>query len=712
MRKLLFIIFFIPVITLAKPWADTVINIDHFDPNGFTLKTGWKFKNGDNPDFAKVAYDDHAWQSIDPALPMPKMPASAQRGIGWLRIKLHISPAFRQTAALRIVSIAAVEVYFNGRLVRQEGTINNVRKTGRGYAELSNPIDLPEDTNAVQVLAIRFANQPSLSHYNRYLQPPLLGAAITNTPQLLNYIRTNELRIFSMLVGVSILSLLAVFHLTLWRYHNSNRANLYFACYAICYALFLILSIRKYYPTYIDEGFFMGLASSVFFLTSALFGTKALCLLFGFKPGVYYRVLIITAVLGFIGAVFIEQFVNNLSTAVAITVIAAELWLTLKAVWHKRRGAPIVAAGFLVGLAGLIFYYHVFQGTLLLPVVTAICLTTLGPPIAISLFLGREFALDSQLLALKLHEVEELSAANIAQEQEKLRILASQNETLEIRVTERTTELNETLNNLRQTQTQLIQSEKMASLGELTAGIAHEIQNPLNFVNNFSEVNKEMLLELETEIKNGNTEDALALTTDIIQNEEKINHHGKRADAIVKGMLQHSQSGSGTKEPTNINTLADECMRLAYHGLRAKDKSFNSELVSHLDETLPKVTVIPQDIVRVMLNLFNNAFYAVNQKQQGAGEDYKPEVSLTTSAENWQVIIKVKDNGIGIPDAIKDKIMQPFFTTKPTGEGTGLGLSLTYDMIAKGHGGSIQVNSVEGEGSEFIVNLPIQLLNK
>ncbi len=267
--------------------------------------------------------------------------------------------------------------------------------------------------------------------------------------------------------------------------------------------------------------------------------------------------------------------------------------------------------------------------------------------------------------------------------------------------------LEKTLSDLKTTQTQLIQSEKMASLGELTAGIAHEIQNPLNFVNNFSEVNTEMIGELQDELRSGNIDESLAIAVDIKENEQKINHHGKRADAIVKGMLQHSQSGTGTKEPTNLNNLTDECMRLSYHGLRSKDKSFNAELIAHFDETLPKINVIPQDMVRVMLNLFNNAFYAVNQKQKMAGADYKPEVSVTTSAENGHVIIKVKDNGIGIPDAIKEKIMQPFFTTKPTGEGTGLGLSLTYDMVVKGHRGTIEVNSQQNEYTEFIITLPI-----
>ncbi len=268
-------------------------------------------------------------------------------------------------------------------------------------------------------------------------------------------------------------------------------------------------------------------------------------------------------------------------------------------------------------------------------------------------------------------------------------------------------EVEKTLTDLKTTQTKLIQSEKMASLGELTAGIAHEIQNPLNFVNNFSEVNQEMIDELEEELNAGNIEEALAIAVDIKQNEQKINHHGKRADAIVKGMLQHSHSGGGEKQPTNINSVADEYMRLSYHGLRAKDKAFNAEMVTRFDPDLPRINVIGQDIGRVLLNLFNNAFYAVNQKKKKIGDGYNPEVSITTLTENGLLIIKVKDNGVGMSGQVKEKIMQPFFTTKPTGEGTGLGLSLTYDMVVKGHGGSIQVNSVEGEGSEFIVSLPL-----
>ena len=269
------------------------------------------------------------------------------------------------------------------------------------------------------------------------------------------------------------------------------------------------------------------------------------------------------------------------------------------------------------------------------------------------------------------------------------------------------------LTNLQAAQKQLVQSEKMASLGELTAGIAHEIQNPLNFVNNFSEVNREMIAEMKDEIAKGNYDEVKIIADDIEANEEKIYHHGKRADAIVKGMLQHSRSSTGVKEPTDFNALCDEYLRLTYHGLRAKDKSFNSDFKMDFDNSIGKINIVPQDIGRVLLNLINNAFYAVNEKQKITKENlptgqagYQPTVFLCSKKTGDNVILTVKDNGNGIPQNIVDKIFQPFFTTKPTGQGTGLGLSLSYDII-KAHGGEIKVENREGEGSEFIVQLPV-----
>jgi signal transduction histidine kinase/streptogramin lyase len=299
------------------------------------------------------------------------------------------------------------------------------------------------------------------------------------------------------------------------------------------------------------------------------------------------------------------------------------------------------------------------------------------------------------------------------------RRLKNENRVLEEKVALRTKELQKSLEDLKATQTQLIQSEKMASLGELTAGIAHEIQNPLNFVTNFSEVNTELIEEMKNELSNGNVQQAIEIASDIKDNQQKINFHGKRADAIVKGMLQHSRSSSGQKEPTDINALADEYLRLTYHGLRAKDKSFNATMKTDFDESIGKVNIIPQDIGRVILNLFNNAFYAVGEKQKAQAESqkekgstqkdedhYKPTVSVSTKKIDGHISIHVKDNGNGIPQNIVDKIFQPFFTTKPTGEGTGLGLSLSYDII-KVHGGKLKVESKEKEGSEFVIELPV-----
>ena len=289
---------------------------------------------------------------------------------------------------------------------------------------------------------------------------------------------------------------------------------------------------------------------------------------------------------------------------------------------------------------------------------------------------------------------------------ERNELISRQKVELEKQVAERTTELEKSLEELRLSQKQLIQSEKMASLGELTAGIAHEIQNPLNFVNNFSDVNKELLLEMKDELDNGNIADAKTIANDVIDNEEKINHHGKRADAIVKGMLQHSRSSTGLKEPTDINKLADEYLRLAYHGLRAKDKTFNATLKTDFDETIGNINIIPQDIGRVILNLINNAFYAVDEKKKQQPTGYEPTVFVITKKAGDKVLISVKDNGNGIPQKVLDKIFQPFFTTKPTGEGTGLGLSLAYDIV-KAHGGEIRVESKEGEGTNFKIELPV-----
>jgi signal transduction histidine kinase len=321
-----------------------------------------------------------------------------------------------------------------------------------------------------------------------------------------------------------------------------------------------------------------------------------------------------------------------------------------------------------------------------------------------------------------------LRAERLAREdEERMKRLAEEKKAeLELMVAERTREitrqkeeLQQVVENLKETQDQLIHAEKMASLGELTAGIAHEIQNPLNFVNNFSEVNMELAAELGEEIQHMNLQETdrtnlISIVNNIRQNQEKINYHGKRADNIVKGMLQHSRTGTGQKEPVDLNDLLDEYVRLSYHGLRAKDKSFNATIDMELDPSVGKVPVIPQDIGRAMLNILNNAFYAVNEKKKSDIPGYTPILKVTSKlvdrGRKW-VYITIRDNGNGIPQTIREKIFQPFFTTKPTGKGTGLGLSLSYDIISKGHGGELKFSSKEGEYTEFVMKLPAETTN-
>jgi signal transduction histidine kinase len=305
----------------------------------------------------------------------------------------------------------------------------------------------------------------------------------------------------------------------------------------------------------------------------------------------------------------------------------------------------------------------------------------------------------------------------LREEEEKAkRLIEAQNVELERLVSERTAaltyqaeELRTALTELRATQAQLVQSEKMASLGELTAGIAHEIQNPLNFVNNFADVSVEMLTELREEQARAERDPELEaeLLEDIAQNLQKIHHHGQRAASIVKGMLEHSRASTGERQPVDVNHLADEYLRLAYQGLRAKDKSFNATLNTDFAPDLPEVEAIGPDLGRVLLNLFSNGFYAVRQRQLRGEADYAPTVSVSTRRCNDEVEIRVRDNGMGIPEAVRQKIFQPFFTTKPSGEGTGLGLSLSYDIVTQGHGGTLTVTSQEGKFTEFLISLPL-----
>lgn len=382
--------------------------------------------------------------------------------------------------------------------------------------------------------------------------------------------------------------------------------------------------------------------------------------------------------------------------------------LSLSHYKQNQTGVKFITAGWLAYIMFMGLFYLIIFGILPNNVVLMNLFANLGllsVPVSYSLMLAVDFAKMNRELSDKLLEVEHLSL-------EKQHFLATQNETLERQVTERTAELNQSLETLKAMQAQLIEREKMASLGELTAGIAHEIQNPLNFVNNFAEVSTELIDEMTEELGKGNQSEVEAISLDLKQNMEKINYHGKRASSIVKNMLEHSRTNTGLKEPTDINALIDECLRLSYHGMRGQFRNFQADYGLDLASHLPTTKVVKQDLGRVLLNLFNNAFYAVHERmKQLEGtqhHDYVPKVSASSSKLDTGIEIRIKDNGTGIPEALKKKIFQPFFTTKPTGEGTGLGLSLSYEIITKGHGGSLGIESTEGVGTTFIIELPFE----
>lgn len=532
--------------------------------------------------------------------------------------------------------------------------------------------------------------------------------------------RLKDVSIISFLCGLLILAaLINVFFYSVSR----EKVYLYFALFSVFYAL--LAGNLPLYDVFLKEipvlnrlnpelaalsGFFLWKFLSVFYdaeaayprwykfsdyLSYALFPTLIIMI----APPISN-----VAVSGMITAVIVALFVVNGTLILAFSLFSSRQEKVFKLI----TALPFLSIGIIYLIADIIYGSGTAKNGLVLFVhnhggdITLVCFYWL-----IILFLWKMIQRFQDLQKRILREALENERLARENEAERLNLIAAQKIELEQQVTERTAELKQSITDLKQTQTQLVQSEKMASLGELTAGIAHEIQNPLNFVNNFSEVSVELLDELEIELTNGDKEEAIAIANDVKQNLEKILHHGKRADGIVKGMLQHSRASSSTKEPTDINKLADEYLRLAYHGLRARDKSFNAELITNFDEGLPLVNIVPQDIGRVLLNLLTNAFYAVQQKQKTGTANYKPTVEVKTfipASGGWGA--SVRDNGTGIPAGIKDKILQPFFTTKPTGEGTGLGLSLSYDIIVKTHGGKIEINTAEGEYTEFIISVP------
>jgi len=680
-------------------WSDLTRN------NYLPIDSLWLFHPGN--DLPAMNLNNADWEIANTALLQNKngQPLKMQ-GVGWYQKSFYVPVGFRsKPIALRMRQFGASETFMDGKLIQIYGVVGSSMENEKIYVP-RKPIVINLDSQAYHKLLVHYSNL----HVNRagYTNKHIGFLLSISPPEVEGQTELDERN--SLPVSVGIIFIFSIYFFFVWLFYPKRLASLI----TMLLLLNLCVILTSIYFT-LEENEWEPLltASNTRAITAAWANFFSVLVLYA----LYYRgrmprrtSLIIAGMIICLFAVLNPNFAF-LSGIVSILVYFEIIRMLILGIRNKVTGFWILLIGFLIQQAG--FYFIVLDVFHWFPIYTPqlllvqIIFPQMGIPLTYSLHLAWEFRSANRDLSFQLKQVNELSQKSLMQEQEKQQLLASQNETLEKQVEKRTVELSNSLNDLKSTQAQLIQSEKMASLGELTAGIAHEIQNPLNFVNNFSEVSTELIDEMKEELSKGNYDDAKEIADDVKQNLEKINHHGKRADAIVKGMLQHSRSSSGQKQPTDINKLADEYLRLAYHGLRAKDKSFNATMKTDFDETIGNINIIPQDIGRVILNLITNAFYAVDEKKKsGIDERYEPTVLVSTKKSGDKILITVKDNGNGIPQKIVDKIFQPFFTTKPTGQGTGLGLSLSYDIV-KAHGGEIKVETKEGEGTTFTIQLPI-----
>ena len=675
--------------------------------NYFSLDSLWLYHPG--KDLPAIDSNNAAgWEIANTELLQKKNGKPlAMQGFGWYQKSFSVPIGFRdKPVALRMGQFGASEIFLDGKLIQRYGMVGSSVKNEKIYVP-REPVIINLDSQAFHKLLVHYSNfhANSPGYANNHIGFRLLISPSWIVPQSVFEGYT------SLPVSIGIMLIFSIYFFFVWFFYPKRLASLITMLLLLNFSV-VLASI--YFTLKENEWEPLLIASNTGTITSSWLNFFLLLVLYAlyYKGNMPRRTwLVVAGMIVCVFAVLNPDFIFLLGV-VSIIIYFEIVRMFILGIRNKAIGFWILLIGFLIQQAGFFFivldvfhWFPVYTPQLLL---VQLIIPQLGIPLTYALHLAWEFRSANRDLRLQLIQVNELSEKSLEQEQEKQQLLASQNETLEKQVGERTSALTKSLSELQSTQSQLIQSEKMASLGELTAGIAHEIQNPLNFVNNFSEVNKEMIAEMKEEISKGNYEEVKIIADDIEANEEKINHHGKRADAIVKGMLQHSRSSTGQKESTDINALADEFLRLAYHGLRAKDKSFNADFKTDFDDTIGKINIVPQDIGRVLLNVFNNAFYATSEKQKAESLQknglYKPLVSVQTKKSDHEIKIIVSDNGNGIPKNMIDKIFQPFFTTKPTGQGTGLGLSLSYDII-KAHGGEIRVQTKEGEGTEFIVTL-------
>ena len=706
------ILLFLPLIGWTQ---NTVVNItpenfnNEYDSYALGDVNSWIFHQGNDTNWGKKDIDLSDWKKLKPTELSLKYADSKGRVEAWFRVKIKLDRSLgNKLLGVNLGSWAASDLYINGELVTSNGNTDangNHFIEGNPYRKLSYHANLK--AGEVYTIAVHFIDYKSILPPSQLRSSYSLENIISITgpkydSYILEYIKQNTI-LSTITNSVCVILCLLFWILFIQNPTEKNLRLIAYGTTSLTLTYFSIFQIRYAAANYNIYEIWM-LVNAVLSSMSIVLLLLIIVNIFKRKVAKALKIFIVISFIILLATNFIPLDLNNILSLLIMALFFIICIYYIVSSWRNLKGAQwAVVVGLIFFLLLLLVIYiirtvlgglsgHNFNLTLL-PTITS-----LSFPISLLVYVSMRFKEIIKEVQQNANRVLQLS-------EEKKEQSLNQQKVLEAEVDRQTGEIRQTLENLKATQSQLIQSEKMASLGELTAGIAHEIQNPLNFVNNFSEVNKELLIEMNEEIEKGNLEEVKSIAKDVTENEEKINHHGKRADAIVKGMLQHSRSSSSKKEPTDINALADEYLRLAYHGLRAKDKSFNASMKTDFDETLEKINVIPQDIGRVILNLITNAFYVVNEKKKSGIENYEPKVTVSTKMLNDKVEIKVADNGNGIPQKVLDKIFQPFFTTKPTGQGTGLGLSLSYDIV-KVHSGELIVETKEGEGTIFSVILP------
>ncbi len=693
------------------------------DADSLSVRQGtWRFRAGDGKDWTSPAYDDQRWDKQSPTIDISDNTALWKTGKGCFRTTIRVRQPITSHLLMSIRQFGASTVYLDGRQVAVLRPFKFDRGGSQRIVQFT-PIQLA-DTNQ-HTLAVRYA----------FRRDPMIGREVDKEPFHLDFglddrVVANLLDADPASSGVDyalvgLFGVLSLLHGLFYRANPAQRVNLLLAMTMLAFALiFLSDQINEQAGTLTISS---AAVTFLWLMTNIAFGLLLLSVYtyLGRKPGWIFWSLILVLTL----SVLYHNFIATMPGDVAWIPFALVLTEYVRVSWVAKRRNPDRAArlpwnSIRFALYSLLAIIVLTIGTIILAKVlhnndfldwikfpaNALGIVALfSIPVGLSFSLVIDYARTHQSLKEQFNAVNRLSAQTLAQEQEKQLLLARQNEVLEKQVADRTGQLNQSLTELRATQTQLIQREKLASLGELTAGIAHEIQNPLNFVTNFSEVSAELVAELTAEAENPARDKDLEadLLTDLTLNLEKITHHGRRASAIVRGMLEHSRSIAGERQPTDLNALFDEYLTLAYHGVRTKEPAFTATLTKQFDAGLDPVPVVAQEIGRVLLNLFSNAFYALHKRQQTDEPGYEPTIQVSTERTGNAIVLRIWDNGTGIPAAAQAKVFQPFFTTKPTGEGTGLGLSLSYDIITKGYGGTMVLDTQEHEFTAFTITLPL-----